>query len=323
MIKFINLNFFKGGSSTETVEKREPKSDQLKAMDDALYSTMGGLLSRYGGYTTPQITSYSAGGGSGTSAANDGSWFGKQSGGNSGWNSGSYLDTAFDTADSLAQAAAKNSANLLNTAPSYLSKADANLDTANKYAIESQEQSKKNNANADWYIAQHQELLNNGSNEGLLNALSEMNKSVYSGMNESAANGLADWAARGVVNSSTANKALQGIEGEAAKAAASNYGSLYNTMLENYLSGANTSNTMANDVLTNGNKTVSNLTGIADGYRSNYDSALKGLETYAGLPQQYYSNALAPLSPAYNYWKDSTNAWLANDKDTVVTSGGK
>ena len=33
-MRYINLQFFKGGSSVKEVDKREPKSDQLKAMDE-------------------------------------------------------------------------------------------------------------------------------------------------------------------------------------------------------------------------------------------------------------------------------------------------
>ncbi|MDO4562162.1 MAG: hypothetical protein Q4C86_14615 [bacterium] len=382
MIKFINLQFFKGGSSVQEVEKREPKSDQLKAMDDAVYGLMGGLMQRYGGVSMPNIASYagSSGGSFGSSGYSGGSnrltdqqaallqlrseggpfafgnlgqkysgiWTddrgnryyngklvrtdeygmsyvgnannkqyvnlgsgmtGNNGGGgaggssyaagydNSGWGANGYLTQAFDTADALTNAANENSARLLQEVPAYLRKSDDMLGLAQNYADIGAKQSQKYYGDADEYLASHKGLLANGTDEGLQNVVNEMNRSVYSGMQKTAGAKLSDWAKKGIINSSVATSGIGDIENAAANAAAGNYGSAYNTMLQNYLGGAASA-------------------------RDNYNSGLSGLKTFADLPQQYYGNALAPLAPAYDYWKDSTNAWLANDKDYVATSDG-
>ena len=48
MIKLINLEFFKGASTTEKVEKRDPKSPQQVAMDSSVYNLISPIAARYG-----------------------------------------------------------------------------------------------------------------------------------------------------------------------------------------------------------------------------------------------------------------------------------
>ena len=379
MIRYINLQFFKGGTTVQEVEKREPKSEQLKAMDDAVYNVMGGFLQRYGGVTMPTITtanpynSSSSGGGSGGSG---GTWLsgtrytdggtpiyldssgraytlsngqrtymtqqslanaigangpvsGNQSVGNglgynnSGWGEGGYLDVAFDEADRLAALANQNSANLLAAIPNYLDKSDETLDLAQQYAVDSTENALKFYDDSDWYLDQHKGLLTNGTNAGLENAVAAMNQSVLNELNDSIGAGLSDFAARGIMNSSTANRGIQAIESEAADSTAANWANVYNTMLNNYISGAEASKGLAESTLGTMDNTVNNYATIAQGYRDQYNSGLQGLETFASLPSTYYENALAPLLPAYNTWNQMTQNWLANDKDYVATSDGK
>lgn len=334
MIKHINLQFFKGGGTTvQEVEKREPKSEQLKAMDDAVYKIMGGFLQRYGGVTMPTITTVGSDAsdktsGSSTTSTPSTNWSNSKVGGgvgynNSGWGEGGYLDTAFDEADRLAALANKNSEGLLNTVPGYMDKSDQMLDIAQQYAVDTTENALKFYDNSDWYLDQHKGLLSNGTNEGLENALAAMNQSVINQLNESMATGLSDYAARGIMNSSTANKGIQAIESEAADSTAANWANIYNTMLNNYISGAEASKGLAESSLDTMDNTVNNYATIAQGYRDQYNSGLQGLETFAGLPSTYYENALAPLLPAYNTWNQMTQNWLANDKDYVATSSGK
>lgn len=359
MIRHINLQFFKGGgTSVQEVEKREPKSDQLKAMDDAVYKVMGGFLQRYGGVTMPGITTYNPNGQPGVTAngvgatgnayynggdgyygtgSNAGSFGSGGSGGGSGvqntsglvgyngsgWGEGGYLDTAFDEADRLTALANKNSEDLLNTIPGYMDKSDQMLDLAQDYAVDSTENALKFYDNSDWYLDQHKGLLTNGTNAGLENAVAAMNQSVLNELNDSIGAGLSDWAARGIMNSSTANRGIQAIESEAADSTAANWANVYNTMLNNYISGAEASKGLAESTLGSMDNTVNNYATIAQGYRDQYNSGLQGLETFAGLPSTYYENALAPLLPAYNTWNQMTQNWLANDKDYVATSDGK
>lgn len=363
----------------QEVEKREPKSEQLKAMDDAVYNVMGGFLQRYGGVTMPTITTadpYAStnnsnsgntyyinnnssrryyGGGSpvyldangraytysnGQMVYMDSQSFANAIGTNApvwgnqnvaggsgynttGWGSGGYLDTAFDEADRLTALANKNSEDLLNTIPGYMDKSDQMLDLAQDYAVDSTENALKFYDDSDWYLNQHKGLLTNGTNAGLENAVAAMNQSVLNELNNSIGAGLSDWAARGIMNSSTANRGIQAIESEAADSTAANWANVYNTMLNNYISGAEASKGLAESTLGSMDNTVNNYATIAQGYRDQYNSGLQGLETFAGLPSTYYENAIAPLLPAYNYWNQATQNWLANDKDYVATSDGK
>ena len=121
----------------------------------------------------------------------------------------------------------------------------------------------------------------------------------------------------------------------------------FGTLLDNSLKGAQTADNLAQNVVrtadqSNANyqniinsmlgindnslKTMQGRAGVlqnaASGYNQNYNSGLQGLETYAKLPAQYYQNALAPVIPAYNYWKDLTDAYYGHeDYDTVVHNG--
>lgn len=89
----------------------------------------------------------------------------------------------------------------------------------------------------------------------------------------------------------------------------------YNSVLQNML-GAN------KDALGTMQSRVGALNDVASGYNQNYNSGLAGLESMAKLPTQYYQNALAPISPLYNYWKDLTDSYYGHeDFDTVVNQG--
>ena len=385
-MRYINLQFFKGGSSVKEVDKREPKSDQLKAMDDAMYNVMGGLAQRYGGVTMPSITSYtpttsgtspvlsnSSNTGAGnwmsdneayssmgdsqarnyirkrnaalannkntstsTSNANAVTSNGKfgvtgnsnvanAAAGydNSGWGANGYLTNAYDTADYLANKANQNSAELLNTVPGYLTKSDSTLDQAQKYAVQAGQQANNYYNDADWYLNNHQDLLTNGTNQGLQNLLDNLNSSTLQSLKTNAGNALDDWASKGIVNGTTATRAMDNLTGNAATAMANNYLNAYNTMANNYISGADASKGLAESRVNTADNSTSNLVNIANGYTNNYNSGLSGLKTYADLPSTYYTNAMAPLTPAYNYWNQATQNWLANDKDYVATSSGK
>ncbi|MDO4562071.1 MAG: hypothetical protein Q4C86_14145 [bacterium] len=106
MIKFINLQFFKGGTEVQEVDKRGPKSDELKAMDSALYNVFGGLIGRYGGVQMPTLSGQQEGGSAAGAAA--------------GWSPGGYLDRSFDLADEQAKAAQGNVSGLLEMVQPYM-----------------------------------------------------------------------------------------------------------------------------------------------------------------------------------------------------------
>ena len=219
-MNYIDLEFFKGGTEVQEVEKRQPKSDELKAMDAKMYDIFGSLANRYGG---------------------------------------NALSGMLDEADKQSKAASASLAALAEHAPQY--------------------------------IAEHQNFLANGGNEGFNNYIDNTKQGIENAYARNVGTDLNNLAARGVLNSSVTSRALEGQARAAAEAIANNYNNAANMYLSNYISGANAAN---------------------DAGRAQSD-----------LVTGAYTNALAGVMPAYNYWKDMTNAYLGDDRDYVATSSGK
>ncbi len=244
MIKFINLQFFKG-TKVQEVDKRGPKSDELKAMDRALYNVFGGLIGRYGGVSMPNLSSSDSGGSSVGSAA--------------GWDQGGYLDGSFDLADAQAKAANENLSSLMGR-PSQ-------------------------------YLAEHQDFLSNGTNEGFENYLDAQERAIANAYARNVGADLNSLASRGVLNSSVTTRALEGQQRAAGEAIANNRNQAANAFLSNYIAGAGAAN----------------------------DSA----KTQAALVPQFYQNAAAPLAPGYQFWRDMTGDYYRDEKDYIATGSGK
>jgi hypothetical protein len=200
---------------------------------------------------------------------------------------------------------------------------------------------------ADWYINQNKALAESGGSQALDNLMSKVYESLNSGYKSMAGELLNDAARRGVINSSTNTRAMRGLSDSVAQAGAQQYMTGFGTLLDNSLKGAQTADNLAQNVVrtadqSNANyqniinsmlgindnslKTMQGRAGVlqnaASGYNQNYNSGLQGLETFAKLPTQYYQNALAPISPLYNYWKDLTDSYYGHeDYDTVVHNG--
>lgn len=234
MIKFINLQFFKG-TKVQEVDKRGPKSEELKAMDSALYNVFGGLIGRYGGVQMPDAGSAA------------------------GWNQGGYLDSSFDLADAQAKAANENLSSLMGR-PSQ-------------------------------YLAEHQDFLTNGGNAGFERFLDAQERAITNAYARNVGADLNSLASRGVLNSSVTARALEGQQRAMGEAIANNRNQAANAFLSNYIAGAGAAN----------------------------DSA----KTQAGLVPQLYQNAVAPLMPGYQFWRDMTGDYYKDDKDYIATSGGK
>ena len=298
MIKYVNLQFFKGDTDVQEVEKRQPKSAQLLAMDDALYNVMGGLMQRYGGVTMPGISGGQKASDTSAKSAYDltripgaqyESWgrimvpatggYGAShiatqseldymrvnnnaSGGVSsaaGWNDGGYLDRAFDTADDQAALTNANINELLLSTPEYLRK--------------------------------HQNFLDNGTDEGFEKYIAESERALANTYSKNVGTDLSNLAAKGILNSSVTNRALANQQAEIGDAVAKNRNTASNNWMNQYLQG--------------------------------YNTGMEGLKTNAELIPQYYKNAMSPMTPAYDFWNQSTQNWLANDKDYIATSSGK
>lgn len=351
----MNLQFFKG-SSTETVRKRDPKSGQHLAMDEAVFNLLSPLATRYGGSSIfggalpkastavqpKQVTAFN----------------------------NSILGRNLDYADLQHQMVNRNTVDLLDKVPGYLDQSnnalrkseyladtyqnpygnsdfDGYVQKMGETADRSTEYATKYYDDADWYLGQNKELASKGGNAALDNLMSKVYESLNEGYRTSASDMLANAAGRGVINSSTSTRALSDLSDSVSSSAAQQYMSGFNTLLGNALQGAQTADNLAQNVVrtadqSNANyqnvinsmlgindnslKTMQGRAGVlqnaASGYNQNYNSGLQGLETFAKLPTQYYQNALAPVSPLYNYWKDLTDSYYGHeDYDTVVHNG--
>lgn len=342
MIKLINISFFGGGSSSTTtqVQKRDPKSSQLTAMDQNIFKLLNPLSDRYGN------ESYVSG--------------------------NSQLEKNLDVADALAAQAGRNSSNLLDTIPGYLGQSNSALQQAQGIASgyvnpyqkdeygkyidkmgesvdQTDERTSKYYDDADWYLQQNKDLSSRGTSEGLENYMAEIYKSINSNFGKSAATMINDAAGRGVINSSISQRGIKGLSDSASSAAGAQYSDGFKTLLGNSLQGAQTSGGLAESTTRTGNQTTDNyqkvinsmlganaselqtmqgqtgaLGNIAQGYNRDYTSGLQGLDAFAKMPAQYYQSAVAPVTPLYNYWKDMQDAYYGHeDYDTVVSSGGK
>lgn len=243
MIKYVNLQFFKGGTEVQEVDKRQPKSEQLKAMDTGMYNVFGGIMDRYGGVSLPSGASLGSGGvGGGTKIQR-----------------GSFLDSAFNTADLQAALTNANINELLAATPEYLRK--------------------------------HENFLDNGTDAGFENYVRATEDALANTYSKNVGTDINSLNNRGILNSSVTNRALANQQAEIGDAVAKNRNEAANVYLQNYLNG--------------------------------YNTGMEGLKTQTELIPTYYTNALSPLMPAYKFWKDSTDAWLADDRDYVATSSGK
>jgi hypothetical protein len=350
-VRYINLQFFKGGSSVKEVDKREPKSNQLKAMDDAFYKVFGGIMQRYGGVSMPDINSFTpstASTASNTLANRRYSGRDRDSYGgpaystrydaiarnvsnsspnvsgiaNLGSNTG-YLSRALDFADYQSELTNRNIENLLQTVPAYLTKADTTTDDAVALMKNTQDTSSKYYDNANDYLTKHMNFLDNGTDSGFENYLAGSERAIGNAYAQNVGTSLNDLAAKGILNSTVTNRALSNQQATTADAIAQNRNTAANTWLQNYLGGAEQSRGLAESSLNSGKTVYNDLLNAAGNYRQNYDSGINGFKTQADLIPQYYTNALSPLSSAYNFWDQSTKNWLANDKDYVATSSGK
>ncbi len=381
----MNLQFFKGGS-TQTVRKRDPKSKQHLAMDEAVFNLLSPIAMRYGGSdifgdtlpktstavqpntqpTQPQLQQILSNGKPGSvqptptrNATDPLAAF-----------NNSILGRNLDYADLQHKMVNRNTVGLLDKVPGYLDQSNNALrkleyiaDTyQNPYgksdfdeyvrkmgetADRSTEYATKYYDDADWYINQNKALAESGGSPALDNLMSKVYESLNAGYKSKAGELLNDAARRGVINSSTNTRAMNGLSDSVSRAGAEQYMTGFNTLLGNSLQGAQVADNLAQNVVKtadqsnavyqnivnsmlgindNSLRTMQGLAGVlqnaATGYNQNYNSGLQGLETYAKLPTQYYQNALAPVSPLYNYWKDLTDSYYGHeDYDTVVHNG--
>jgi hypothetical protein len=334
LFKRINLEFFKGGSTTTQVQKRDPKSAELVNMDSAVYNILSPIAARYGGISMPSsyVTKNSKGEyvtstdvpvpsvrttdpvssklGTSSSSSRTG---GSAAGWSGGYNKhGDYVGSngAYDSSGRYVGSKAQYIASQQNSSPSSSAAAatpvSSALDLGNwndsvlgqNFNI-ADEQAALTNANilnllqtTPEYLNKHSAFLENGTDEGFENYLAASEQAIANAYSKNVGTDLNNMAAKGILNSSVTNRALANQQAETGNAIAANRNEAANTWLNNYISG--------------------------------YNAGVSGLDSMIKLPTQYYQNALAPVMPLYNYWKDMTDAYYGHeDYDTVVSSGGK
>jgi|GEM_PF-3765614 len=145
-----------------------------------------------------------------------------------------------------------------------------------------------------------------------------LNAATKSGLQSSMGSMLNDLAGRGVVDSSITSRGISDLSGAAADAFNRNYLNAYNSVLGGYSQGLQHSQSQVGNTLA--------ALGAANGMLGNVNSGIGALTgaigAYGQLPGQYYQNALAPLMPAYNFWKDLGQMYYGHeDYDTVVKQG--
>ena len=295
-------------------------------MDSTIYSLLSPIATRYGGSPTQGVSmpSYSAApaqsGGqqsnlfSGSLSLGSGS---KTSGSkwNGGYNShGDYTGTgSYDSSgnfvgryqsnmDSSRQSGGSSSGgNGYSSGQSYSpissgwgngSVLDQNYDLADQQAAVTNANLLALLQSTPQYLDKHQAFMQNGTDEGFENFLSGSEQAIANAYSKNVGTDLNSMASKGIINSSVTNRALANQQAETGNAIAANRNEGAGIWMDNYLSG--------------------------------YKTGMEGLDTMSDLPTKYYQNALAPIMPLYNYWKDMTDAYYGHeDFDTVVSSGGK
>ena len=313
LFKRINLEFFKGGSTTTQVQKRDPKSAELISMDSTIYSLLSPIATRYGGSPTQGVSmpSYSvapvqSGGqpsispfGMSRPGSNNysGSWDGGYNThgdytGNGNYNaSGQYvgrkpsrsvLSSKYGGSVAAPVASQWGSGSVLSQ----------NYDLADQQAAVTNANILDLLQSTPQYLDKHQAFMQNGTDAGFENFLSGSEQAIANAYSKNVGTDLNSMASKGIINSSVTNRALANQQAETANAIAANRNEGAGIWMDNYLSG--------------------------------YKTGMEGLDTMSDLPTKYYQNALAPIMPLYNYWKDMTDAYYGHeDYDTVVSSGGK
>ena len=158
LFKRINLEFFKGGSSS--APKRDPKSAELQAMDTAVYNILSPIATRYGGSQIGGVTIPSsipaAPGKSGSPTTPS-------------WDSDSLLAMNYDVADQQAAATNANILDLLQSTPQYLAKHQAFMENGTDEGFENF-LSGSEQAIANAYSKNVGTDLNNMASKGILNS---------------------------------------------------------------------------------------------------------------------------------------------------------
>ena len=145
-----------------------------------------------------------------------------------------------------------------------------------------------------------------------------LNAATKSGLQSSMGSMLNDMAGRGVLNSSITSRGINDLSGAAADAFNRNYLNAYNSVLGGYGQGLQHSQSQMGNTLA----ALSAANGMLGNVNSGIGALTGAIGAYGQLPGQYYQNALAPLMPAYNFWKDLGRMHYGHeDYDTVVKQG--
>lgn len=145
---------------------------------------------------------------------------------------------------------------------------------------------------------------------------------VYGGLDESMGSSLNDWASRGIVNSSTANKGLSDMSKAAGDALNKGYLDTFSTVLGGYNDTADRSASTGGQIAQNALGVAGGYQDISQGYLDNLNSNLAERDQIQKDLASYYTNAAAPMMPAYDFLQTmQTDHWNSNKQDTIVKQG--
>ena len=301
----FNLQFFgSGGTSTQRIQKRDPEPEELVNLRKTLYDTI-----------LPTVENYDA----------------------SAW-----------------QKATQQGDKLTNQAISMLNNTQGLQNTANQLSTNAITQANKANGIADRAFSQQSTLLQQlpasmGNNQTLLNellsvvrsgnipsALTEnMNAAVNNELKSSMGNALSGLANRGVLNSSITSQGINNLSKAAANAFNQNYLSAFNSVLNGYSQGLQSSQNNTASLLSAINA-IGNVpaqaynvalgaSGLANSAYQNLAQAYQNAGSIFNLGSQAYSNAsngYNALAPALSLWQGWQNSYdNREDYDTIVKQG--
>jgi|GEM_PF-7006370 len=177
--------------------------------------------------------------------------------------------------------------------------------------------------------------------------LDAMEAAMTNSVNGSVGKNLADLASRGVLNSSVTNRGVADMSKAVANGMSENYLNALTTLVNGYNQSAGTGasagktfadtnldiyNTQA-DAMKNaaalgsslsnsGSSRVSELLGLAGGYGDALKLNLTERQQLMEQIPKYYTNAAAPVMPAYDFLQTMLqDHWNSNKQDTIVKSG--
>jgi hypothetical protein len=347
LILFMPKTAFAKGGSSKTVDAVGAKSANLQNLENSFYAAVNPLISAYSANipTYTMVSPVTGAAANNTAAVSNGKGKSRSTtadGIPQPYNSNTLSGQLFNNATAQTYAANNRYNDLLAQSPDMLSaaqtagdewygRAAAAADTASSNLQYTNEIDKWYSEYAKDQLSGAQGMMNTGEiPEAIANAL---RAETDRGLKSSIGSSLASLASRGVLNSSVTNKGLADTAQAAGDAYNRNYLDAFNTALGGYQNNANTAaNTGASltDTFLKMNsealrqaESMANVGSMRTGDLLNvFNANLAERQSLMNDLGQYYTNAAAPMMPAYDFLQTMLqDHWNSDKKDTIVKSG--